>query len=113
MTVPHPIETERLLLRQWISADREPFARLNNDAEVMRYFPARLSRAESDTMAERLEGQAEKQSRREESDMTGSTQKWNPADYTENARLCDAAGNWHADYVRLRFSAIKPASDGA
>jgi len=56
MTVPHPIETERLLLRQWISADREPFARLNNDAEVMRYFPARLSRAESDTMADRLEG---------------------------------------------------------
>lgn len=22
--------------------------------------------------------------------------------------LCDARGNWHADYVRLRFSAVKP-----
>ena len=22
--------------------------------------------------------------------------------------LCDAKGNWHADYVRLRFSATKP-----
>ena len=25
--------------------------------------------------------------------------------------LCDAAGNWHADYVRLRFSATKPRQD--
>jgi hypothetical protein len=24
--------------------------------------------------------------------------------------LCDNSGRWHADYVRLRFSATKPAS---
>lgn len=27
-------------------------------------------------------------------------------------RLCDADGNWYADYVRLRFSASKPADAG-
>lgn len=26
--------------------------------------------------------------------------------------LCDRVGNWHADYVRLRFSATKPADIG-
>ena len=45
--------TERLILRQWRQADREPFAALNADPEVMRYFPARLSRDESDALARR------------------------------------------------------------
>ena len=27
-------------------------------------------------------------------------------------KLCDATGDWHADYVRLRFSAAKPGSVG-
>jgi trans-aconitate methyltransferase len=27
--------------------------------------------------------------------------------------LCDGAGNWHADYVRLRFSAVKPVRNGS
>jgi [ribosomal protein S5]-alanine N-acetyltransferase len=34
------IETDRLLLRDWISADTEPFVRMNLDPEVRRYFPA-------------------------------------------------------------------------
>src|SRR5262249_17394545 len=50
------IQTERLLLRQWKPEDREPFARLNADPEAMRYFPATLSRAESDALADRIEG---------------------------------------------------------
>jgi RimJ/RimL family protein N-acetyltransferase len=48
------LETARLRLRQWTDADREPLARLNGDPEVMRYFPARLTRAESDAMLERM-----------------------------------------------------------
>jgi RimJ/RimL family protein N-acetyltransferase len=48
-------ETERLHLRQWKSADRAPFAALNDDPRVMEYFPSRLSRAESDAMADRCE----------------------------------------------------------
>ena len=48
-------ETERLRLRQWKPSDRDAFARLNADARVMEFFPARLTRAESDAMAARCE----------------------------------------------------------
>jgi ribosomal-protein-alanine N-acetyltransferase len=46
--------TARLLLRQWRESDREPFAALNADPEVMRHFPAPLSRAESDAFVDRV-----------------------------------------------------------
>jgi ribosomal-protein-alanine N-acetyltransferase len=42
------LRTERLLLRQWRDADREPWAALNADPEVMEHFPATLERAASD-----------------------------------------------------------------
>lgn len=48
-------ETERLRLRQWTAADREPFAVLNADPRVMRFFPATIDRAASDAMADRYE----------------------------------------------------------
>ncbi len=48
-------ETERLRLRQWHAADREPFAALNADPNVMEFFPALLTRAESDAIADRCE----------------------------------------------------------
>lgn len=50
------IDTDRLRLRQWCAADREPFAALNADPTVMEFFPALLSRAESDSMAACCEG---------------------------------------------------------
>ena len=46
--------TERLTLRPWRDDDYAPFAALNADPQVMRHFPAPLSRAESDAMADRL-----------------------------------------------------------
>ena len=46
------IETERLILRPWADEDREPFAALNGDPQVMRYFPSVLQRTESDAMVE-------------------------------------------------------------
>ncbi|HSF98396.1 MAG TPA: GNAT family N-acetyltransferase [Ornithinibacter sp.] len=46
--------TERLVLRQWREDDREPFAQLNADPEVMRYFPAPLDRGQSDAMVDRM-----------------------------------------------------------
>lgn len=49
------LRTERLLLRRWRAEDRAPFAALNADARVMEFFPATLSRAESDALAERIE----------------------------------------------------------
>jgi len=49
------VETDRLLLRRWRAADRAPFAALNADPEVMRYFPAPLDRAASDALVDRIE----------------------------------------------------------
>lgn len=43
MTEIKSIETPRLLLRQWKETDLKDFARMNADAEVMRYFPEPLS----------------------------------------------------------------------
>ncbi|MEV0969915.1 GNAT family N-acetyltransferase [Microtetraspora glauca] len=48
------IETERLVLRRWQEKDREPFAALNADPEVMEYFPATLTRERSDALADRV-----------------------------------------------------------
>jgi RimJ/RimL family protein N-acetyltransferase len=49
------IETTRLLLRRWRDTDRDPFARLNADPTVMEYFPALLSKQESDRLADTIE----------------------------------------------------------
>jgi RimJ/RimL family protein N-acetyltransferase len=49
------LQTERLILRQWRPEDREPFAAINGDPSVMKFFPATLTRAESDEMADRIE----------------------------------------------------------
>lgn len=54
----HPLiepRTDRLQLRQWQPQDREAFAAMTADPEVMRYFPAPLTRAQSDAMADRCE----------------------------------------------------------
>jgi RimJ/RimL family protein N-acetyltransferase len=47
--------TPRLTLRGWRPDDRAPFAALNADAEVMRYFPGTIARPESDALADRIE----------------------------------------------------------
>jgi ribosomal-protein-alanine N-acetyltransferase len=49
-----PPATGRVLLRQWRDADLAPFAALNADPVVMEYFPATLTRAESDAAAARI-----------------------------------------------------------
>jgi RimJ/RimL family protein N-acetyltransferase len=42
-------------MRRWRAADREPFAAMNADREVMEYFPAPLSRTESDALIDGIE----------------------------------------------------------
>ena len=46
--MPVIIETDRLLLRTWKDEDRVPFAQMNADPEVRKYFPKLLTREESD-----------------------------------------------------------------
>jgi len=55
------LRTERLLMRRWRDADRRPFAAMNADPEVMRYFPATLDRAASDEYVDRMEALFERQ----------------------------------------------------
>jgi RimJ/RimL family protein N-acetyltransferase len=42
------------LLRDWEERDLRPFAAVNADPQVMAFFPARLNRAESDALAQRI-----------------------------------------------------------
>ena len=54
MTTPI-LRTPRLLLREWRSEDRAPFAVLNADPRVMEHLPALLGRRQSDALARRSE----------------------------------------------------------
>ena len=56
------LRTPRLLLRQWRAEDRAPFATMNADPLVMEFFPAILTRTESDAMADRIEESIETRS---------------------------------------------------
>jgi len=49
------LTTDRLLLRPWRPADRQPFAQMNADPEVMEFFVAPMTREESDAFVDRIE----------------------------------------------------------
>ena len=49
-----PIETPRLLLRNWRDEDRPLFHRINSDDTVMAFFPFRRSRDQSDALMDEL-----------------------------------------------------------
>lgn len=51
---PRRIRTERLLLREWRENDRDAWAALVADPEVMRWFPSTLDRASADLAFDRL-----------------------------------------------------------
>ncbi len=48
------IETERLILRSWKDTDKAPFAEMNSNPEVMKYFPTPLSAEESNAFIDRI-----------------------------------------------------------
>lgn len=48
------LTTDRLILRQWREEDKEPFAAMNADEEVMRYFPSVQTREQSDRSVDRF-----------------------------------------------------------
>src|ERR1700753_3123051 len=49
------LRTDRLILRRWRDSDRVPFAPMNADPDVMRYFVVPLNRAQSDDFIDRIE----------------------------------------------------------
>jgi len=53
------LATDRLIMRQWRHSDREPFAEINSDPEVMEHFTTALTREESDAFADRIEARLE------------------------------------------------------
>jgi len=55
MTIPSELRTERLRLRRWPPADREPFAALNADPRVTEFLPTVLSREQSNAFVARAE----------------------------------------------------------
>jgi RimJ/RimL family protein N-acetyltransferase len=55
------ISTDRLVMRRWRDSDRDAFAAVNADPEVMRYFPAALDRAASDALIDRIESRFDRQ----------------------------------------------------
>ena len=57
MPTEFQIETPRLLLRAWRDEDRAPFAAINADPEVMRYFAGPLTAAETDETIDRYNTQ--------------------------------------------------------
>lgn len=54
------LRTRRLLLRRWRATDREPFAAVNADRDVMEHFPTLLTREQSDAMIDRIEATFDK-----------------------------------------------------
>jgi RimJ/RimL family protein N-acetyltransferase len=61
LAIPVELRTDRLLLRRWRDSDRELFARMSADPEVMRFYVAPYSRAESDAFVDRAERQFDEQ----------------------------------------------------
>jgi RimJ/RimL family protein N-acetyltransferase len=49
------LRTGRLILRRWQQGDREPFAAMNADPDVMEHFPGTLTRDESDALVDRID----------------------------------------------------------
>lgn len=48
------LETNRLILRQWLDSDIPIFAQMNRDPRVMEFFPACLSEEETEEMVVRI-----------------------------------------------------------
>ena len=54
MAVVPELRTERVLLRAWREQDKQPYAQLNADPEVMAHFPSGLTAEQSDQMVDRM-----------------------------------------------------------
>lgn len=55
-----PLETERLVIRNWQDRDRDLLYEINSDETVMKFFPFRRTRDETDAFLERLRASIDK-----------------------------------------------------
>jgi RimJ/RimL family protein N-acetyltransferase len=55
--IPAELETDRLLLRRWATADAEPFGVINAAPEVMQHIGDPLTRGQSDAFLARIQNQ--------------------------------------------------------
>ncbi len=55
----HELQTERLVMHRWRASDRERFAAINADEQVMELLPGTLTRAESDGYIDSIEAHFE------------------------------------------------------
>lgn len=53
-------ETERLVLREWTHADIPPFAAINSNPDVMRYYPDVLTESETEAFYDRIQAEFER-----------------------------------------------------
>lgn len=56
-----PLETERLVIRNWEERDRDLFYEINSDDEVMRFFPFRRTREMADAFFDKLRNTIEEE----------------------------------------------------
>ena len=54
MQIDYIFESQRLGFRRWKEQDREPFAAMTEDPEVMQYFPKLLVKEEADRLIDRF-----------------------------------------------------------
>ena len=112
------IQTERLILRRWLLRDRAPFAVMNADPEVMRYFPARLDRETSDAFADRIDARLGRQGfglwaleRRDTAEFIGFTglnpmPAGTPGAGGQEIGWRLAANSWHQGYATEAAKAV-------
>jgi RimJ/RimL family protein N-acetyltransferase len=50
------LETERLVVRNWLDGDRDLFFEINSDEKVMEFFAFRRNRVDADIFFDRLQG---------------------------------------------------------
>ncbi|MBT2572203.1 GNAT family N-acetyltransferase [Planococcus sp. ISL-110] len=55
MEISYLFESERLGFRRWEERDRNPFAAMSADPDVMQYFPKPLAKREADRLIDRFE----------------------------------------------------------
>lgn len=111
MTARLFIETERLLIRQWIAADLAPFCELNRDPVAMEFFPATLTDEQSRDLMNKIRNHIDQKGygffaleRKDTGEFIGFTGLWHPS-FTAFFTPCTEIGwrllqdHWHQGFA--------------